>query len=261
MHFIQSHTRRHRLVRHAECAAEATAVIRTIHGNEHEALDVFQQRFGFVVIRPHDLGRLGDSETANRAATIVNRNRVRKLSPRKGVSFQNVMEKLDKFERISPDMLHIPSLLQRVKVMPYLLHTASGRPDDAVVLFEIFDKEAFGGGCIYFVSAIGHWLPAAGLIQRIIHVQAESFQEFQGGYPDLGINHIDVAGYKQADLYIAERKKVWADQQSFNRCVAEHGEPDDAGQCPAGSSAYAMPEKFPPTTIKVFWFDPSRLAL
>ena len=79
----------------------------------------------------------------------------------------------------------------------------------------IFDKEAFGGGCIYFVSAIGHWLPAAGLIQRIIHVQAESFQEFQGGYTDLRINEVDVAGYKQPDPHVTERRNGCGDEQSL----------------------------------------------
>ena len=46
---------------------------------------------------------------------------------------------------------------------------------------------------------VGHGLAAAGLVERVTHVEAESLEQLQGRNPNLGIDQVDIAGYKQTD--------------------------------------------------------------
>lgn len=75
-----------------------------VDGDEHEALYFLEQRFGFVVIRPHDLRRFGDAQAANRPATVMNCDRVRKLGPGERVGSQDVVKKLYEFIRVLADV-------------------------------------------------------------------------------------------------------------------------------------------------------------
>ena len=76
------------------------------------------------------------------------------------------------------NVFYVVGLIQGVVVTGHLFDTASGRPDDVVVLLEDVDKQAFRRGRICLVAAIGHRLPTAGLIERILYVESEPFQEF-----------------------------------------------------------------------------------
>ena len=48
-----------------------------------------------------------------------------------------------------------------------------------------------------FKAGIGHRLPAAGLVDGIVHVYSQTFQKLEGGHPHLRIYSIDVTRNKQ----------------------------------------------------------------
>ena len=75
---LQSHPGGHALVGDAERPPKAAAVIRPVHGREHQPLYLRKKVCCLVERNADNLGWLGDSEAANRTATVVNRYRVLK---------------------------------------------------------------------------------------------------------------------------------------------------------------------------------------
>jgi hypothetical protein len=98
-----------------------------------------------------------------------------------------------------PDIVR---LLDGIEVTPHLLDAASRWPDDVIVFLEVLYKEKFGCCRIYLVPAVGHRLPAAGLIERVTYINPESLQKLQSGYADLREQHIDVAGYEETNSHV-----------------------------------------------------------
>src|ERR1700731_1730726 len=80
-----------------------------------------------------------------------------------------------------------------------LFDATSGRSNDVVVVFEVLHKEMFGRCSVGLVAAVGHWLPAAGLIEWIRHAETESLQELERGDPNLRKHHVDVAGDEESN--------------------------------------------------------------
>jgi hypothetical protein len=99
-------------------------------------------------------------------------------------------------------MHDICGLVNRVKVAAYLFYATSGWSDDVVVLLEVLHKEKFGRGGIGLISAIGHGLAAAGLIEWVTHIKPESLQELQSGHPNLRKHHVDVARYEETNARV-----------------------------------------------------------
>src|ERR1700733_761732 len=99
-------------------------------------------------------------------------------------------------------MLNIVSLFDDVEVTANLFDAASGRSDDEVVFFEVLHKEMFGWSGVDLVSTVGHGLAAAGLVERVLHIESKSLQELKGGYANFRKDHVDVTRYKEADLRV-----------------------------------------------------------
>jgi hypothetical protein len=100
-------------------------------------------------------------------------------------------------------VLDFIGLFHSVEMTPHLLYAASRRTDDAIEILEILDKELLRGFRVVFVSTVGHRLPAACLIQRVTHIEPESFEELKSSHPNLGINHVDIARYEEADSHVS----------------------------------------------------------
>ena len=62
-------------------------------------------------------------------------------------------------------------------------------------------KRVFGGGGIVLATAVGHRLPAAGLIERILDRAAESLEELQGRDAHLREEGVDVTGDEEPKLH------------------------------------------------------------
>src|SRR5215470_5557042 len=131
------------LVCHAESTAKTAAIIRPVHGYEHQAFHFRKQVGCLVEWNAHYFGWLGDSETTDGATAIVQCDRVPKLCPGEGVHFQDIMEKFNQFIGVLANVLNIVGLFEGVEVAPDLLDAASGRPNDAIVPLEVLNKEAF----------------------------------------------------------------------------------------------------------------------
>jgi hypothetical protein len=68
-------------------------------------------------------------------------------------------------------------LLDRVEVETDVVDAAARRSDDRVEVLETTDEVNLGGGGIVLTTAIGHRLPAAGLIERVLHRATELLQQ------------------------------------------------------------------------------------
>src|SRR5208337_1762229 len=111
------------------------------------------------------------------------------------------MEELDELTGPSPDLPGLRRLLDRVEVEPDVVDAACGRPDDRVEILEALDEEGFGGGGIFLATAVGHRLPAAGLIERILDRAAEPLKKLQGRDAHFREKGVDVTRNKKSNLH------------------------------------------------------------
>ena len=107
---------------------------------------------------------------------------MREDCPGKGLDLQVIVEELDEFMGPGPNVSSLMRLFDGVEVEPDVMDAAPGRPDDYVEILEAIDEVGFGGGGIFLATAVGHRLPATGLIQRVFDRAAELLEEFQGRY-------------------------------------------------------------------------------
>src|ERR1700749_1751217 len=78
-------------------------------------------------------------------------------------------------------------LNQCVVVTPHLLDAASRGTDDAVIALEDVNEVLLRAPPIQLIAAVGHRLTAASLIQWIVNIQTEPFQELCRSNADLGV--------------------------------------------------------------------------
>lgn len=93
-------------------------------------------------------------------------------------------------------------ILQQARVaFPNEDHAAGRRADNVVVAPEQ-GVHAFGQcGRIPFETGVGHRLPAAGLVEWVVHLAPHAPQQLAGGAPDLRIDGVDIAGNEQSDFH------------------------------------------------------------
>jgi hypothetical protein len=72
-------------------------------------------------------------------------------------------------------------------MIAHVMDAARRRPDDVVVAGEIAREHAFRAGSFSVGAAIRHRLAAAGLLLRIVDVDAEAFEQFERRDADFGI--------------------------------------------------------------------------
>src|SRR5882672_5791597 len=103
---------------HREGAAEATAFVRPGRPNELYSVNFGQQVDGLGEERLVQLRRKRVLEPAQRAATVVQADPMRKSGPGKSVHLLDVVQKFDQLEGPRADLLDFVGLLYRVKIVP-----------------------------------------------------------------------------------------------------------------------------------------------
>jgi hypothetical protein len=134
------------------------------------------------------------AETAERAATVVQADFVRKARPRKRVDFQDVVEKLDQFLAPAANIAYLGGLFHRRKVMTNMMDATSRGADDIVEAGKVADEQRFGAARIGVKTAVGHRLATACLIWWIDNVEIESLEQLQGRDSNFGKESVDKAG-------------------------------------------------------------------
>ena len=66
---------------------------------------------------------------------------------------------------------------------------------------KVFDKEFFGCLRLLITSAVGHWLTAASLVERVDDIHFQFLQKLQSGDPDFRIEKVYIAGDHQGNLH------------------------------------------------------------
>src|SRR3954469_14542580 len=94
-HLVLPHAHGDGLFRDRESAAETAAFIRSGRLDELDALHAFEQRAWFRKRLPRDFRYRRFLQMPQRAATVMQADAIRKLSPRKFARADHVMQKLD----------------------------------------------------------------------------------------------------------------------------------------------------------------------
>jgi hypothetical protein len=111
------------------------------------------------------------------------------------------VEKFHQLMRIAADLLHRDGLRNSIQMFAYVMRAASGWSDDMVELAEVLHEQRFRPGRILLAAAVGHHLPAAGLVERIDDLDAEPFQQLQRGNADRREEGVDVTGNEQSHFH------------------------------------------------------------
>ena len=128
------------LVEDRKQAAEAAALVGPRRRHEFQPVNLGKQRLRLGEIGLPQFRGPGMTESAERAATVVQTDFVRKARPRKSVDFQDVVEKLDQFIGAGTNSPDCRGLFHRRKVMTNMMDAASGRTDDVVETVEVANK-------------------------------------------------------------------------------------------------------------------------
>jgi hypothetical protein len=199
---VVAHLGRDGFVGDAETAAEAATFVGPVDLDQFQPSDLSQQIAGLREVRLVDqFGRPGVAESPDGGATVVQADLVGERRLGEAIDLQVVVQELDEFPRAGTDLADLGRLFDRVEVEADVVDAAPGRPDDRVELLEALDEVGFGGGGIFLATAVGHRLPAAGLLERILDRAAEPFEEFQGCDAYFREKGVDVTGNEKSDLH------------------------------------------------------------
>src|SRR6202011_5057555 len=124
-------------------------------------------------------GRKRVLEPAQRAATVVQADPMRKSGPRKSVDLQDVVQEFDQLESPRADLLDLVGLLYRVEIVPHVVDATAGRGDDAVETGKVAHEQRLGIGAFSVKSAIGHRLATTSLVARVVDIMAEPLQQLE----------------------------------------------------------------------------------
>jgi hypothetical protein len=92
-------------------------------------------------------------------------------------------------------------LLSRCEVDAYLLHAATRRRDNVVIIGEVVDKECFDARPLAVGDGVRHEFAATNLTVGNLHPATESFQELKRCEPDIKLESVQVAGIKKPDSH------------------------------------------------------------
>src|SRR5258707_15723101 len=108
------------------------------------------------------------AESADSGTAIVQTHLVWKRRPGESRDLQVVVQELHQLPDSGPDLAGLRSLLDGVEVEADVVDAASRRPDDRVEILEALDEKGLARGGILLEAAVGHGLPAAGLLERVL---------------------------------------------------------------------------------------------
>ena len=126
---------------------------------------------------------------------------MREFRPRELADLEHVVHELDQFVGPLPDLDRLRGLRNGGQILAHMVRATAGGRDDIVVARKIPDEQRFGGGRIVLAPAVGHRLPATGLVQRVVHFDAEALEQLERRDPDLGEEGVDVAGDEQRSFH------------------------------------------------------------
>src|ERR1700740_2544755 len=104
------------------------------------------------------------------------------------------------------NVLHLFRLFEAIEVTAHLLYAAAGRSNDAIKIFKVIDEQMFRRLGILFIAAIGHGLPATGLVERVIVIKSKSLQKLYRGDPNFRIDKVDVARYEKPNSHVLRER-------------------------------------------------------
>src|SRR5262249_20809215 len=160
-----AHLGRNRLVGNAEAAAKPAALVGPVDLDKFDRPDLPQQiprlrEVGLV----YQLRRPRVPEPPDGGATVVEAHLVRKRRPGKGRDLQVIAYELNQLTCPGAKLPDPRRLFDRIEVEPDVMDATPGRPDDRLEILETVDEVGLSGGGVFLAAAVGHWLPAAGLI-------------------------------------------------------------------------------------------------
>jgi len=177
-HLVVTHLGGNDFLEDRERAAETAAFVRPRRGDQLDVRDLREkiQRLGKK--RLVQLRRFRVLEPAQRPAAVVQPDAMRKSGPGKGIDLQNVMQELDDLVRAPPDGGHLGGLHDGIEIIAHVVYAAPRGRDDVVEAGEIAHEQRFGGGAFRVEAAIGHRLPATGLIAWVNHLVPQTLEQF-----------------------------------------------------------------------------------
>ena len=81
-----------------------------------------------------------------------------------------------------------------------MVRATARRRDHVVELLEAAKELALHRRRVRVAARVRHRLPAAGLVERIAHLDAEPLEQLERRHPDLGHERVDVAGMKSPTI-------------------------------------------------------------
>src|SRR4051794_2136022 len=198
---VVTHLGGHDFLKHRKGNAEAAAFVRARRTRELDSVNFRKQVDGFGEERLMQLGRKCVLEPAQRTATVVQADPMRKFGPRKRVDFLYVMQEFDQLESPRTHLLDVVGLLYR-EIVPYVVDATAGRRDDVIETREVAHEQRLGIGAFGVETAIGHWLAAAGLVAWIMDIVTEPLQKFERRDADLWEKGINVTGDEKPDPHL-----------------------------------------------------------
>src|SRR5471030_2289994 len=137
----------------------------------------------------------------DRAAAIVQADPMREFGPREFAHLEDIVEKFDELVGARSHLAHGRGLLDGGQMRTHVMNAARRWTDNVVVISEISGEYPLCAGRFLLRAAIRHRLAAAGLLLRIIHFYAQTFEQFEGRDTDFGIERIDKTGNEQSDFH------------------------------------------------------------
>jgi hypothetical protein len=73
--------------------------------------------------------------------------------------------------------------------------------DHAIEGSEDYGAMFFGRSRLFIAAAVGHGLAETRLVLRINNIDSQSFEQFEGGYTDTWVEHVNVTRNHERDLH------------------------------------------------------------
>ena len=82
-----------------------------------------------------------------------------------------------------------------------MVHATAAGCDDVVVTGKVANEQVLGRGGVLFATAVTHGLATAGLIEWIVHLTTDAFEQLERGDADIREEGIDETRNKQGDFH------------------------------------------------------------
>src|SRR5438270_12694494 len=117
-------------------------------------------------------------QPAQRAATIVQTDPMRKPGPGKGIDLQDVVKEFDQLEGSRADLLDLVGLLYGIEIVAHVVDAAAGRRNNVVEARAVAHEQGLGAGAFSVEPTVRHWLSAGSPIARISAILREPLVQF-----------------------------------------------------------------------------------